>query len=376
MFGNLWFYYFAVFFCAMLVSLFCTPAFINIAQRYRIVDKPGPRRVNVKVTARFGGPAMFLGFAVASAFVMRRIPEWPAVITGAGLMAFIGGFDDVRGLPAPVKLAGQILVAALVTALGVRVDFVTNPFDKSMFFLPNWLTFTITIFWIVGITNTVNLIDGLDGLAAGIVCIASFTFFLVADFRGQESSAMLSLALMGSTVGFLRWNFFPSKTFMGDAGAYFLGFMVSVIAVGGTFKSTTAVTFLIPVLALGVPIFDTTFAILRRLRKGGSVMSAPDKGHVHHRLLRMVEKGRSEFVHAGEEDGPKFLLWLLQWRPHRTVVILVYVITLCLSVVSLLLIRAYPYAIALLVGIILLVPLMIITGKLVKGRRHAKNKSM
>lgn len=350
MFKDLWPQYLIVFIASVIVTFAATPVFINIARRVGIMDKPGPRRVNVRPTPRFGGPAMVVGLMVALFIVRKGITDWPAIAAGGILMALIGGIDDARGLRASVKLVGQLATAMLVFRLGVRVDFLSNPITGGMIFIPGWLSFIMTVFWIVGITNTVNLIDGLDGLAAGIVCIASLTFFLAADYRGQESSALIALGLVGATAGFLRWNFYPAKTFMGDAGAYFLGFMVSVIAIGGAFKSTTAVTFLIPVLALGVPIFDTSFAILRRMKKGQSIMSAPDKGHVHHRLLKLG----------------------LQ---HRTAVIYVYITTLFLSVISLLLIKAWWDALQLLAGIALLVPFLILLGKLKKGRPHGKVES-
>jgi UDP-GlcNAc:undecaprenyl-phosphate GlcNAc-1-phosphate transferase len=335
-----------VFFTALAATFLMTPPVVRFALRHGIVDKPGERRVNVRIVARFGGPAMFFGF-VAACFV-----AWPYVdgmlwiLLGASIIVATGVIDDVRTLSAGVKLVGQVGAAVLMFATGSRLEFITNPLG-GYFYFPLWLSFLFTVFWIVGVTNTLNLIDGLDGLAAGITCIASLTFLLVSVQKGQIESALLAALMAGVTAGFLRWNFYPAKTFMGDSGALFLGFMVSVIALKGAFKSTTVLSFLVPVLALGVPIFDTSFAIVRRVKARQPVMTAPDKGHLHHRLLA-----------AG-------------WR-HRDAVLLMYIITLALSVAALLIIRAWWLALYLVAGIIVLTGLLIALGKIKpsKGKSH------
>ena len=339
---SIYFLSFFIFVTALIVSFVATPLFINIAHRKGVVDKPGPRRVNVRPVARMGGPAMFFGFLFAMCIGIGRVDNLPYILIGAAIIVITGVVDDVRSLKPGPKLLGQIAAALLMYFTGTRVEFLTNPLG-GYFYIAGWFSCLLTVLWIVGMTNTLNLIDGLDGLAAGITLIASVTFFLVGITKGETGGALLAAALVGVTSGFLRWNFYPAKTFMGDSGALFLGFTVSVVALNGAFKSTAILTFLIPVLALGVPIFDTSFAIVRRLKSGQPVMSTPDKGHVHHRLLA-----------AG-------------WH-HRDAVILIYIITLALSCVALLLIQAWLLTLYLLASIVFLTVLLIFLGKLKKGK--------
>ena len=170
----------------------------------------------------------------------------------------------------------------LVFAFDVRIDFITDPFGDYIYL--EFLAIPATIFWLVGLTNTVNLIDGLDGLAAGVSTIASITIFLVALQHGIILVAVLTAALAGAAFGFLYYNFNPAKIFMGDSGSQFLGFMLAGISVIGAVKSAATIALIVPILALGLPILDTTFAIVRRYR-GGVPIFKPDKGHLHHRLL-------------------------------------------------------------------------------------------
>jgi UDP-GlcNAc:undecaprenyl-phosphate/decaprenyl-phosphate GlcNAc-1-phosphate transferase len=336
--------YAVIFAVSLVVSLLLTPFFIRLAFRVGAVDQPGPRRVNLKPAARMGGPAMFVAFAAAIFVFGRHISSWSPVLAGSFIVLLVGLVDDVRPQRAMLKLAGQVVAASVAYALGVRIEFVTNPTGVGVAPLSVWVSYILTVGWLVGVTNAVNLIDGLDGLAAGIVSIASLTFFLVAVSRGQVESAMLAMALAGATGGFLRWNFYPAKTFMGDSGAYFLGFTAGALAIQGAFKSTTALTLLIPIFALGVPIFDTGFAIVRRLRSHQSVMSAPDKGHIHHRFLA-----------AG-------------WH-QRDAVITCYLITFGLSALSLALVKEWILALYLLLSVAALTLLLIGAGKIIKRKR-------
>lgn len=334
-----------IFILALVVALMFTPPIIRLAVKLGVVDKPGPRRVNVKIMPRMGGPAIMMGFMVATMLVHKRIDAWPGIAAGGLIVFTVGVIDDARGLRAGLKLMGHVLAAVIAYKSGVRIEFVTNP-SGGMIHIPQMISFIITVFWIIGITNAVNLIDGLDGLAAGIVCIAAMTFMLVAIHKGQVPSALMAAALAGSSAGFLRWNFYPAKTFMGDSGAYFMGYTVAVIAVIGAFKSTTALTLLIPVLALGVPIFDTSFAIIRRYNKGMPIMTAADKGHLHHRMLAIGLN-------------------------HRTAVMVCYGITLLLSAVALALAEAWRLSIALVLCVGLLVIILIVAGKIVKRKKPA-----
>jgi UDP-GlcNAc:undecaprenyl-phosphate GlcNAc-1-phosphate transferase len=209
--------------------------------------------------------------------------EVTGLLVGGSLIVLVGVIDDYKNLPAKVKLVGQIVAAAvLVIAFDVRIDFITDPFGD--FFYTEWLAIPVTIFWIVGLTNTVNLIDGLDGLAAGVATIASVTIFLVALQQNILLVAVLTAALAGSAIGFLYYNFNPARIFMGDSGSMFLGYMLAGISVIGAVKCAATIALIVPILALGLPILDTTFAIVRRYR-GGVPIFKPDRGHLHHRLM-------------------------------------------------------------------------------------------
>ena len=209
--------------------------------------------------------------------------EVTGLLVGGSFIVLVGIIDDYKNLPAKVKLVGQILAAAvLVIAFDVRIDFITDPF--SDFFYTEWLAIPLTIFWIVGLTNTVNLIDGLDGLAAGVATIASVTIFLVALQQNIMLVAVLTAALAGAACGFLYYNFNPARIFMGDSGSMFLGYMLAGISVIGAVKCAATIALIVPILALGLPILDTTFAIVRRYC-GGVPIFKPDKGHLHHRLM-------------------------------------------------------------------------------------------
>lgn len=191
----------------------------------------------------------------------------------------------MKGLSPKKKMLFQ-LAAGLVLIIGdVKVDFITNPFsvNNTLFYL-KWFSIPITLFWVIGITNTINLIDGLDGLAAGVAMISSFSLMFVAAKFDYSNVIILSAILGGACLGFLPFNFNPAKIFMGDTGALFLGFMLAAISIEGVMKSIATIAIIVPIIILGVPIFDTTFAIFRRLLNGQSITSA-DKGHLHHRLL-------------------------------------------------------------------------------------------
>ena len=183
-----------------------------------------------------------------------------------------------------MKLLGQILAACILVAFDIRIDFITDPFGDFIFL--EYLAVPVTLFWVVGITNTVNLIDGLDGLAAGVSTIATITILLVALQSGDLPVVFLTAALAGASLGFLHYNFNPARSFMGDTGSMFLGYMFAAISIIGAVKSAATIALIVPILALGLPILDTTFAIVRRYR-GGVPIFKPDKGHLHHRLLAM-----------------------------------------------------------------------------------------
>lgn len=280
---------------ALIVALIATPAVILLAEKTGAMDAPNARKVHKKPIPRIGGLAIYAGFTVSIIFIAAKfgldsemIKETAGLLVSGTLIVALGLVDDYKNLPAKVKLFGQICAAAvLVLIFDVRIDFVTNPFGEYFYFdnlsIP-YLAIPITIFWLVGLTNTVNLIDGLDGLAAGVAAIASGTIFLIALERNFVLVAIMTAALAGAAVGFLKYNFNPAQIFMGDTGSMFLGFMLAGISVTGTVKSAATIALIVPIFALGLPILDTTFAIVRRLR-GGVPIFKPDKGHLHHRLL-------------------------------------------------------------------------------------------
>ena len=238
---------------------------------------------------RIGGLAIYCGF-MAAILAMLNFAELTqevangviGLLLGGTLIVIIGLIDDYKNLPAKVKLLGQILAACVVVYFDVRIDVITDPFGDYLYL--EYLAAPATVFWIVGLTNTVNLIDGLDGLAAGVSTIASITIMLVALQEDVMIVALFTAALAGAALGFLRYNFNPAKIFMGDTGSMFLGFILAGISVIGAVKCTATIALIVPILALGLPIMDTTFAIIRRYR-GGVPIFKPDKGHLHHRLL-------------------------------------------------------------------------------------------
>ena len=275
---------------ALIVALLVTPAVILLAKKTGAMDAPNARKVHKKPIPRIGGLAIYAGFMAAIIFVaikfgldIEQIKETVGLVVSGTLIVALGLLDDYKNLPAKVKLLGQIGAAAvLVLAFDVRIDFVTDPFGDYIYL--EWFALPATMFWLVGLTNTVNLIDGLDGLAAGVASIASFTIMLIALEQDFILVAVLTAALAGAALGFLKYNFNPAEIFMGDTGSMFLGFMLAGISVTGAVKSVATIALVVPVFALGLPILDTTFAIIRRLR-GGVPIFKPDKGHLHHRLL-------------------------------------------------------------------------------------------
>ncbi|MBR6888928.1 MAG: undecaprenyl/decaprenyl-phosphate alpha-N-acetylglucosaminyl 1-phosphate transferase [Selenomonadaceae bacterium] len=275
---------------ALVVSLLVTPAVILLAKKTGAMDAPNARKVHKKPIPRIGGLAIYAGFMASIIFVAIKfgldsemIKETVGLVFSGSLIVALGLVDDYKNLPAKIKLLGQICAAAvLVWGFDVRIDFVTDPFGDYIYL--EWFAIPATMFWLVGLTNTVNLIDGLDGLAAGVAAIASFTILLIALEQNFILVAVMTAALAGAAVGFLKYNFNPAEIFMGDTGSMFLGFMLAGISVTGAVKSVATIALVVPIFALGLPILDTTFAIVRRLR-GGVPIFKPDKGHLHHRLL-------------------------------------------------------------------------------------------
>ncbi|WP_163539683.1 MraY family glycosyltransferase [Gracilibacillus sp. YIM 98692] len=266
------------------LALALTPLVKKFAIQIGAVDQPNARKVHQKVMPRLGGLAIYISFLIG--FVIFKpvgTESWPLFI-GATLIVALGVVDDRFELPAKMKFLGQ-LVAAIVTVIGgMQIDFIVIPFADRIEF--GVFAIPFTILWIVAITNAINLIDGLDGLAAGVSSIALITIASMAVTMGNIFVAILALLLLGSTLGFLWYNFHPAKIFMGDTGSMFLGYMISVLSIVGLFKNVTFFSLIIPIVILGVPILDTTFAIIRRIVQK-KPLSAPDKYHLHHCLINL-----------------------------------------------------------------------------------------
>jgi len=280
---------------AALLAILGTPVLIRIARRLKAFDSPGVRRVHDSPIPRIGGLAIAtatLGMTLAVLLLSNTIGQafretqtkLLALVGAATFMLLVGLVDDIRGLRARTKLLAQMVAAAAVCCFGIRISSITVANWFTLDF--GWLAWPITIFWIMGMTNAVNLIDGLDGLAAGISAVACGVLAIFAVHSGQPPMAVLMLALFGSLSGFLLFNFNPARIFMGDSGTHFLGFLLGAASVMGSAKTATLVGLALPALALGVPIFDTLFSIIRRFLERRSLF-APDRSHIHHRLVDM-----------------------------------------------------------------------------------------
>lgn len=270
-------------FIALILSLLLVPGVAKLAIRIGAVDKPNARKVHTKIMPRMGGLAIYVSFFVVLFLSQSMTQQLLGLFLGETVLVIVGIIDDMKDIPAKVKLCGQIVAACIVVAFGVRVDFMTNIFHGDTFFL-SVFSIPVTIIWIVSIINAVNLIDGLDGLAAGISIIAATTMAIVGYASGQTAMASMAMILIGATLGFLRYNFHPAKIFMGDTGSMFLGYNLAVFAVLGVAKSFTLLSLVTPILVLAIPILDTLFAIIRRKMNHKPIFK-PDKHHLHHCLL-------------------------------------------------------------------------------------------
>jgi len=310
-----------VFLCAALLALVFTPVVRRVVLRFEIVDRPEARRVNVIPVPRGGGLAVSAAFllvagvflalnedgAIVSVPILLERSEVAALMLGGAVAAGLGAIDDLLDLRARAQLLGQIVLACGAVALGITIDFIADPFGPGVIRFSGPIAAGLTIFWIVGMINSINWIDGLDGLSSGVAFIAAVTLGLISLTTqvAQPLIAVLCFALAGALLGFLRWNFNPASIFAGTSGVQFVGYTLAVLAILGTAKVAVAL------LVLGVPIIDTFWIIVRRLSQGRSPFS-PDRTHIHHRLLDL---GLS----------------------HRQTVLVIYGICVALAVLSLLL---------------------------------------
>ena len=274
---------------AFAIAFLTTPPVKRFAESIGAIDVPkDERRVHNHPIPRMGGLAIFLGFVLSMLLFVDMSTQIVGLLLGTVIIAVMGALDDIVNLNAWVKLAGQIVAAGVAIRCGIVVDAISNftPSGGTTFLYNNWLAIPITLFWIVACTNAVNLIDGLDGLAVGVSTISSLTMLLVSLFVAEPSVSLILAALTGACVGFMPYNLNPAKIFMGDVGSQMLGFVLSTASIIGLFKFHAIISFLVPLLALAVPLADTVFAFIRRIVHGQSPFHA-DRGHFHHRLLAL-----------------------------------------------------------------------------------------
>lgn len=275
--------------CALLVAFIATPVVKNLAFKVGAMDVPKDnRRMHDHPIARMGGLAIFLGFLLSTLLFVPLTTPVKGMIFGAVIIVVLGILDDIYALPAMPKFIVQIIAALVAVLSGNAIQALSNPnvFSDNPYWVLGPLSIPVSVIWIVAITNAVNLIDGLDGLAVGVATISSMTMLVIALLVSESGVALLMAALAGACIGFMPYNLNPAKIFMGDTGSTFLGFILATVSIQGLFKFYTIISFAVPFLLLGLPLFDTCFAILRRVSKGQNPMS-PDRSHVHHRLIDM-----------------------------------------------------------------------------------------
>ncbi|MFH1259066.1 MAG: MraY family glycosyltransferase [Elusimicrobiota bacterium] len=338
--------YLTSFFVSLIAVLVFTPFVSRLAKLAGVLDYPGVRRIHTRVVPRWGGVAIFLGVAAGLAVLFffpqfkkllayqysftlnKKIVEvltidtqfWGILLGGAVVM-ILGMIDDKKNLPAIIKLLVQIIAALVAMYYGVVVSGLAMPVGKNFVQFPSLISLIFTVIWLVVFMNSINFIDGLDGLAGGVVAIASITFLIVAILQGETKivffskqlklASLLSAAVGGACLGFLFYNFFPARIFMGDSGSLFLGFMLGVITVIGTLKTTAVIALFVPIIVVGLPLADLIFSVIRRFRNKQPLTQA-DRQHFHHRLLD------------------------LGWT-QREIVLLIYILTLLLGVTAILL---------------------------------------
>jgi UDP-GlcNAc:undecaprenyl-phosphate GlcNAc-1-phosphate transferase len=267
---------------AALVVIGLVPLTVRLARRVDAVDHPADRRIHTVATPRLGGLALLGGFLVPALYYLPEDEPTRGLVAGAVLIALLGAVDDIWGLSPAVKLVGQVACAAVPVSAGLTIDHMTIPFvgvgDLGVAQHP------LTILWFVALVNTINFTDGMDGLAAGVSGISATTFAVLAASLNRADPAIIAAALAGVCIAFLIFNFHPARVFMGDSGSMLLGFVLAGVAISGVLKTTAAIALVAPLLVLAIPILDTSFVILKRLKHGLPVYSA-DRSHFHHRFF-------------------------------------------------------------------------------------------
>jgi UDP-GlcNAc:undecaprenyl-phosphate GlcNAc-1-phosphate transferase len=276
--------YFLIAFSALIIAIGSTPLMRRVALRYAVVDNPNTRKIHALPVPLLGGAAIYISFMLVLVFFGDRdyINQVIGIFSGATFISLMGVIDDRWGLGSYVKLGGQLFAAAILILSGVQVQI-----------FGGWVDVAVTITWIVGITNAMNLLDNMDGLSGGVAMIAAVFFTLLAAMSRQYLVGALAAALAGACAGFLIYNWNPAHIFMGDTGSLFLGFLLAAVAIKLRFPTNSVtVTWLVPLLVLAVPIFDTTLVFLSRLRRGKNPLTTPGKDHLSHRLALLTGSRR------------------------------------------------------------------------------------
>lgn len=307
------------------VAFAATPMVSRLARALQVIDRPNERKVSRRENIPLlGGLAVALGFfvglAVAIAFFTEGDPfrgRLEGLLLGGAVILCVGAFDDRFALGPWTKLAAQLLAAGLAIVYGFEIRHVTDPLTRTPWMMPTWLMTLVTTVWIVGITNALNLLDGLDGLCTGVAAIIGITLTIICWQAAELLGVVVGATFVGALLGFLPHNFSPAKIFLGDTGALFIGYVLSLLAIVG-YQQGSLLTFVVPLLALAVPIIDVALSVLRRLRRHAAVMQA-DRSHIHHRLL--------------ESEGS-----------HRAAVLSLYFLTACFCVIALSFTRLQGYA--------------------------------
>jgi len=269
-----------IFASALLIVVGSMPLVKKAAVRWGFIDQPNERKVHTRPTPRLGGAAIYVGCIAALLVLGDRfyVSQLVSILVGATLVSFLGVWDDRRGLRPLLKLAVQVLATGILMISGIQVGFLHNPA----------LNLIATLLWVVGVTNALNLLDNMDGLSGGVATVACIFFFLLAAMSGQYLVATLAAALLGACIGFLYYNLNPASIFMGDTGSLFIGFVLAALGIKLRFPDNVDfVTWMIPVVVLGLPILDTALVVISRLRRGLNPLTSPGKDHVSHRLVTM-----------------------------------------------------------------------------------------
>ena len=330
--------YLFVYLGSVILTAIVTPIVIRVARRLNIVDDPDMRKVHSKPIPRIGGiaifvsmmaliiPVLFLPNVIGDSFRLIR-SKVIALLFAAAFMFFVGLVDDIKQLRVRAKLLAQIIAAIVVCSAGIRINFIT--ITDSLVINFGWLSWPLTIFWIVGVTNAINFIDGLDGLAAGICAAACGVIVILSFYFGPVTMTIIMLSLLGALTGFLFFNFNPARIFMGDCGSLFLGFTIASSSVLCAAKTRTIVGLALPVLTLGIPIFDALLSMLRRFLERRSIFS-PDRSHFHHRLLAigLCQRHAVIIAYAVTLLAAGLGMFMLFTRSAETIVVFVCILLL------------------------------------------------